>query len=141
MWKSICSLLMIATACVPAEAARFSCKFAGNANPCMIDTLNQNGGTCQQEYPSNNLTATCEGDPSSNGQSQLVCYFSTGSQRPHKLNANGLSSSDNLAKALAEQPGYRTAAFEYITTGAVTILRVAYTTDTGFAADVACSPQ
>jgi len=140
MWKSICSLLMIATACVPAEAAKFSCKFAGNANPCIIDTLNANGATCQQDYPSNNLTATCEGGPLNNGQSQLVCYFSTGSQRPHKLSANGLSSSEDLAKALAEQ-GYRTAAFEYITTGAVTILRVAYTTDAGFAVDVACSPQ
>jgi hypothetical protein len=141
MWKSVCSLLMIAIACVPAEAAKFSCKFAGSANPCSVDTQTHGGGSCQQTYPEYNLTGVCEGGPMSDG-SEFDCYFATGSQRPRKLGANELSSSSNLTKALAEQPGYRTVAIEYITGSAAgTLLRVAYTLDTGFAADVVCSPQ
>ena len=140
MWKSICSLLMIATACVPAEAARFSCVFEGNKNACMVDTQDPNGKPCKQAYPAQNVTAVCEGGPMGGG-SEIDCYFSTGSQNPRKLSENELSASSNLAKAMAEQSGYRTVGIEYITNTGVTILRVGFSSDTGFAADAVCSPK
>jgi len=137
MWKSICSLLMISTACVPAEAAKFSCLFSGNKTPCLLDTQTDGGrGSCLQTYPSPyNVTAVCGGDGN-----LLFCYFATGSQRPPKLGKNELSSSDNLTKAMAGQQGVRTVAVEDVFSPAG--LRLMYSdVGSGFGADVACRPK
>lgn len=75
-----------------------------------------------------------------NGGSEIDCYFAKGLQNPRKLSENELSSSSNLAKTMAEW-SYTTVGIEYITNKGVAILRVAYSSNTGFGADAVCTPK
>ena len=135
------TVVVLISLCSQLQAANFSCQFSsggtGSANPCTVDSTTS-ASVCQQKYSA--IYATCQGGALGSG-SELVCYFSTPGAKAPALG----NSVDPLTvtEALAQQPGFRTVAIQFITqSSVVTTMSLAYVEKTGAKTlDVICSPK
>ena len=121
------------------NAAKFSCEILkGSAlvKTCTVDSTTLT--PCTYNF-SATLVATCQGGSISSSESELVCYFADPTAPALKFDTSPTLAA--AAKTLAEQPGFRATAIEWITSSAAMGLSLNYTEQSGAPADSAlCTP-